>query len=579
MPRMKYRQGLRGPLLLGLLCTSSLALAKATLDVKIEPANAALKANIEAYIGALGDRNEEALRRFRRSAEDQARQAAKALGYYQAEIDSRIDGGKDPSLHLLVVPGEPVRLRNVVVRIDGEASAHKGFRVPQSKALTQGAQLNQGAYEDAKKLIQNQALRFGFFDGRFTRQRLDIDPRAGFADIELVYDSGPRYSLGAVTFDGDTPFDPDLLARLVPFPANTPYDSDQVAKLSQNLQASGYFDEVRVDASPVKGGGLVIPVKVKLAAVKPRTVGLGVGFSTDVGPRARANWTRHWINPQGHRLGVETEVSPVRQNVGTWYEIPLDPPLTDTLRFSTGLQRENLVDVDSRRFTIGGQWQSKLPSDWQRVVSLRWEQETFDFGDGSDDGRSSFLIPGISYGVTRSDNKLDPNRGYSLQFDVRGAKEGILSDTDFTYASAMAKGLYTLPGGHRVLGRVQAGGIATTDFDAIPPSLRFFAGGDQSVRGYDYQTLSPEDSNGKKVGGRYLLVGSAEYQFPITEKWRLAAFVDRGNAMDSLNAAMKSGAGLGVRWVSPVGPIRLDLAKALDDPGGYRIHFSMGPEL
>ncbi|MNQ93077.1 Translocation and assembly module TamA precursor [compost metagenome] len=99
------------------------------------------------------------------------------------------------------------------------------------------------------------------------------------------------------------------------------------------------------------------------------------------------------------------------------------------------------------------------------------------------------------------------------------------------------------------------------------------------MRGYDYQTLSPEDSNGKKVGGRYLLVGSAEYQFPLTEKWRLAAFVDRGNAMDSLNAAMKTGAGFGVRWVSPVGPIRLDLAKALDDPGGYRIHFSMGPEL
>ena len=95
----------------------------------------------------------------------------------------------------------------------------------------------------------------------------------------------------------------------------------------------------------------------------------GVGISTDVGPRARANWTRHWINPQGHRLGAETEVSPVRQNVGTWYEIPLDPPLTDTLRFSSGLQRENLVDVDSRRFTLGAQWQSRLPSDWQRVVS------------------------------------------------------------------------------------------------------------------------------------------------------------------------------------------------------------------
>lgn len=576
---MNVFQGLRGLLALGLSCLCSTALAKASLDVKVTPANAAVKANIEAFIGSLGDRDEIALRRYRRAAEEQARQAVQALGYYQADIDSRVLPGEDPRLQLVVVPGEPVRLRNVNVRVDGEARALKAFRVPESKALKPGQPLNHGAYEDAKKLIQNQALRYGFFDGRFTSQRLDIDPRAGVADIELVYASGPRYDLGRVSFQGDTPFDDALLARLVPFPPNTPYDADLVAKLSQNLQASGYFDEVRVDVLPDPGEGRRIPVKVQLGAVKPRTMGLGVGFSTDVGPRARANWTRHWVNPQGHRLGAETEVSASRQNVGAWYEIPLDPPLTDSLRFTSGFQREELVDVESRRFTLGTQWQSKLPDDWQRVVSLRWEQESYDFGDGSPDGRSSFLIPGIGYSVTRSDNRLDPSQGYHLQVDLRAAKEGMLSDADMTYASALAKGLYTLPGGHRVLARAQVGGIATTDFSAIPPSLRFFAGGDQSVRGYDYQTLSPEDRQGNKVGGRYLVVGSAEYQYPVAERWRIAAFVDRGNAMDSLNAAMKTGAGIGVRWVSPVGPIRLDLAKALDDPGGFRIHFSMGPEL
>ncbi|WP_428833054.1 autotransporter assembly complex protein TamA [Metapseudomonas otitidis] len=576
---MNVRQGMRGLLALALSALCPLALAKASLEVKVSPANAELKANIEAFIGSLGDRDESALRRFRRAAEEQARQAAQALGYYQAEIDSQVRPGKDPVLQLDVQPGEPVRLHQVTVRVEGEAAGLKAFKVPKSKALAPGEPLNHGLYEDAKKLIQSQALRYGFFDGRFRSQRLDIDPRAGVADIELIYDSGPRYALGRVAFDGDTPFDPDLLARLVPFPPNTPYDADQVAKLSQNLQASGYFEEVRVDAQPEPGAGRLIPVKVRLGAVKPRTLGLGVGFSTDVGPRARANWTRHWINPQGHRLGAESEISTARQSVGTWYEIPLDPPLTDSLRFTSGFQREQLTDVESRRFTLGSQWQSKLPDDWQRVVSLRWEQEIYDFGDGSPNGRSSFLIPGIGYSVTRSDNRLDPNQGYHLQLDVRAAKEGVLSDADMTYASAMAKGLYTLPGGHRLLGRVQAGGIATTDYGAIPPSLRFFAGGDQSVRGYDYQTLSPEDRQGNKVGGRYMVVGSAEYQYPIAERWRIAAFVDRGNAVNNLKDKLKTGAGIGVRWVSPVGPIRLDLAKALDDPGGFRIHFSMGPEL
>jgi translocation and assembly module TamA len=114
----------------------------------------------------------------------------------------------------------------------------------------------------------------------------------------------------------------------------------------------------------------------------------------------------------------------------------------------------------------------------------------------------------------------------------------------------------------------------------VPPSLRFFAGGDQSVRGYDYQSLAPEDRSGRRTGGRYLAAGSLEYQYGIAEQWRLASFVDRGNSFDSLDQPeLKRAVGLGVRWISPVGPIRIDLARALDDGGGLRLHFSMGPEL
>jgi translocation and assembly module TamA len=159
------------------------------------------------------------------------------------------------------------------------------------------------------------------------------------------------------------------------------------------------------------------------------------------------------------------------------------------------------------------------------------------------------------------------------------AKRGLLADTDLLQVNAQAKGLYSFAAGHRLLARVQAGGIATNDYAAVPPSLRFFAGGDQSVRGYDYQSLSPEDRRGNKVGARYLLAGSLEYQYPLREQWRLATFIDRGNAFDSLSARHFTGIGLGLRWLSPVGPLRLDLAHALDEPGGVRLHFSMGPEL
>lgn len=583
MRRMTYSGRLGWGLLL--LAASSMAWAQSELLVRVKPANKALKANIEGYIGNLGDRDEEALLRFSRGAEEQARKAAQALGYYQAHIDAEVkpppDKDKPPQLILRVDPGEPVRLRNVTVRIEGPASELKAFRIPDSKALRPGEQLNHGHYEDAKRLIQNQASRYGFFAGHFERQRLAVDPQAGVADIELIYQSGPRYRLGAVTFGGDAPLDNDLLQRMVSFKPGTPYDSELIAELNNDLQSSGYFEGVRVDAAPTAAVGEDIPVAVQLDIRKPRTMGLGLGFSTDVGPRGKANWTRHWVNPQGHSYGWETELSAPRQNVGLWYDIPLDPPLTDKLRFAGGYQNEELAGTDtlSKLLTVGPEWHSKLASGWQRVISLKYQREEYRLGD--DSGLSNLLMPGVSFSYLRSDNRIDPHNGYRLQFDLQAAKEGLGSDTNLVHGNVLLKGLTTLGQNHRFLGRVQFGGSATNGYQQnIPPSLRFFAGGDQSVRGYDYQSLSPTNNKGDKIGGRYLVAGSAEYQYSVAEKWRLATFIDQGNSFNSLELpSLKTGVGVGVRWVSPVGPLRLDLAHALDDDGGFRLHFSMGPEL
>lgn len=563
-----------------LLFTSCAALAQSELDVRVKPANDELKANVEGYIGGVGDRDEEALLRFSRGAEEQAKKAAQALGYYQHRIESEVRGGEKPRLLLRIDPGEPVHLRNVTIRVEGPAASLKSFRTPDSDQLKPGAVLNHGRYEDAKRLIQNQASRYGFFSGRFTRQQLSVDPLAGVADIELVYDSGPRYALGKVSFTGDSLFDEDLLRRMVPFKNGAPYDSELIAELNQALQSSGYFEGVRVDAAPTAAEHEVIPVAVLLETRKPRTMGLGLGYSTDVGPRVKANWTRHWVNPQGHSYGWEAEVSAPRQNVGLWYDIPLDPPLTDKLRFAGGYQNEEISGTDtlSKLLTVGPEWHSKLPSGWQRVVSLKYQREEYRLGD--DSGLSNLLMPGLTYSYLRSDNRIDPHNGYRIQFDTKLAKEGVGSDTNLLYGTVLLKGLTTAWDNHRFLGRVQFGGSATNGYKSIPPSLRFFAGGDQSVRGYDYQTLSPKNSEGDRIGGRYMVAGSVEYQYSIAEKWRIATFVDQGNSFNKLELPnLKTGVGVGLRWVSPVGPIRVDLAHAMNDDGGIRLHFSMGPEL
>ena len=375
-------------------------------------------------------------------------------------------------------------------------------------------------------------------------------------------------------------FEEQLLEQFVRFEPGEIYHADKVARLSGDLSNSGYFSGVDIDASPGKAEEGVIPVSVDLTTRPPRSVAAGVGFSTDVGPRFSGNWREHWINPMGHRRGAQTELSVPRQNVGAWYELPLDPPMTDSIRLSAGYQREDIEDVESELLTLGQQWKHQLDNGWLQVASIRWEGERFRIGD-DDPEQSSLLLPGLGYSKLQADSPLDPSRGYRIQFDVTGSHRAVISDVDILHANVLVKGLYTLADNHRFLSRFQFGGVATNRFSDVPPSLRFFAGGDQTVRGYGYETLSPRNSEDVAIGGRYLMVGSVEYQYEFTENWRVAAFVDEGNAMDDLSDPLATGAGLGIRWISPVGPLRLDVAKGLDPEfgGEWRIHFSMGPEL
>lgn len=565
---------------LSLVCASVDA---AELEVQLSPENRDVQQNVVNHIGTLGDQDLEQLQRYTRIARAQAEQALQAVGYYQSQIEVEAKegrGDKPPRLILEIKTGPPVRLRQIQVQIEGEAAQMKDFQGLGSH-LKSGQILNHGQYESAKQQILTRASQLGFFKGRFKRQQLVIDPGAQAADVFLIYDSGPRYQLGAVQFEGDLPVSSNLLRRMVPFKAGTPYDSEQIAALNQALQSSNYFSSVRVDTDPNQADAQQqIPIKVFLTARKPRSIGLGFGFSTDAGPRLRFDGSRYWSNLEGHKYGAEAELSAPRQNIGFWYEVPRDPPLTSKLRYAGGYQYEEIADTDSRSslLTLGPEWHQQFESGWQRVLSIKWQREEYRLGD--DSGETTLFMPGVAFNYKQSDNAIDPNHGYRLEFKLAAAKDGVLSDMDLVHTEALVKGLTTLWDRHRFLGRLQLGINLTNDYKNVPPSQRFFAGGDQTVRGYDYQELSPTNSDDDYVGGRYLVAASAEYQYSIADKWRVATFVDQGNAFNTpKEPSLKTSVGFGLRWVSPVGPIRVDLAKPLDGDGGVRFHFSMGPEL
>jgi len=567
-----------------MLATPGLTWAQ-QVEVNVEGDYPQLQDNAEAFLGEVEGRSAGSLRRYASTAEAQVEEALRALGYYSPMIQWEVveqpgDDETPARLVLTVQPGEPIRVRSRQVSIEGPASRDSDFVGTLPEKPSEGDVLNHGQYSTLRQTIQNRATRLGYFDGEFTTRRLEVNPEQHTADISLVFRSGVRYRLGEVSFKEGHGFEEQLLEQFVRFEPGEIYHADKVARLSGDLSNSGYFSGVDIDASPGKAEDGVIPVSVDLTTRPPRSVAAGVGFSTDVGPRFSGNWREHWINPMGHRRGAQTELSAPRQNVGAWYELPLDPPMTDSIRLSAGYQREDIEDVESELLTLGQQWKHQLDNGWLQVASIRWEGERFRIGD-DDPEQSSLLLPGLGYSKLQADSPLDPSRGYRIQFDVTGSHRAVISDVDILHANVLVKGLYTLADNHRFLSRFQFGGVATNRFSDVPPSLRFFAGGDQTVRGYGYETLSPRNSEDVAIGGRYLMVGSVEYQYEFTENWRVAAFVDEGNAVDDLSDPLATGAGLGIRWISPVGPLRLDVAKGLDPEfgGEWRIHFSMGPEL
>lgn len=554
------------------------SLAKAKLEVNLEPSNKAVKENIIIFLSDVDTADLSKLKQLYKHVDQQATQAAQALGYYHTRNHIRIsDSDKKPVLHVDVELGSPVILNQVNIEILGEGKDSEAFQLPVAEELAPGKKLNHSAYEGMKSLINNRALNSGYFSGKFVQRQLLINVETNRADIILQYQTGPRYQFGNVTFSR-TIFNQGVLERMVPFDKGAEYQADQVAEFNRDLLASGYFSHVKVTPQPDQAENLQVPIEVSLTLRDPHSLGVGGGYSTDVGARAKLAWDQHWLNPEGHSRGAVMELSRLRQNLSTYYQVPLDNQIADNLRYFAGLQHEYIDDVETESVVLGAELHKALGNDWERTIGLRAQHDDFSLGEAS--GDSQLLIPSVTFQRLTVSNRINPDYGFRLLMDVEGAARGLISTVDFARVLTQAKGLYTFLDDHRVLARLRLGAVATNEFDDIPPSLRFFAGGDQSVRGYGYQELSPEDRNGENIGGRYLMTSSVEYQYEFIDKWRLATFVDYGNAVNNVKDPLKTSVGVGLRWSSPIGSIRIDVAKSLSDPDeDFRIHFSMGPEL
>jgi translocation and assembly module TamA len=348
-------------------------------------------------------------------------------------------------------------------------------------------------------------------------------------------------------------------------------------RLQLDLGDSGYYRRVEVQSSRKEAVDYRIPVTIKTVPAKPRLYAWGLGYGTDTGPRISLGAVYRRINDRGHGILADARVSRVYRTVGLQYRVPIGNLVSDSLVYKASADFEDVGDEGNTDLYTLGISHNVEWGPFQRRLYAEFRYEDYELGEGSEVTRN--LIPGITLSQLRTDNVLFPRQGYSWSADLRGAA-GVISDTRFLRGRLDGRYVYPVGERGRVLLRSRLGATAVKDFDKLPASERFFAGGDQSVRGYGYQKLGPRDDSGDIVGGRYLAVGSVELDYLFAGDFGAALFVDSGNADDNFLPSLKTGAGVGLRWRSPVGMLRVDVAHPfVDSDDSYRLHISIGPEL
>lgn len=521
------------------------------------------------------------IRRLYKTGEAEIRKALEPYGFYNPSIDAKLEETpKGFNAVFRVTPGSPVivRRRNVVVQGGGK-DIPAVRRAVRRFEPDEGEPLDHGAYETSKDRVQQALLGAGYLRAWTPVRKVEVSRSENWANIDVQWLSGDRYKFGPVDFQGSQ-FKEGYLERFIPWKPGDWYSPDQLLVLQQRMIDADYFSTVLVQPVLEKGRPEGVPIHVEVAPAKRTVYSAGVYVSTDTGPGVRLGMQRRWINDRGHKLGFEIDKAQRLESYDTKYQIPMPGPNDRSFNLGASYRDEHTDTTISRNSRLAAnetrQWRG-----FTRTLGLQFLSGNFEVADIQ--GSSSLLYAEGALTKKKANNFNFPRNGYSVAFGLRFAPESALTDTSFSQVTFDAKYIKSLARRQRLILRTSLGTEAVKDFDKLPPELRFFAGGDRSVRGFDYQAIGSLNADDKVIGGTYLTVGSAEYEYYFLNNWGIATFVDAGDAFRTNDFKLNIGAGIGVRWRSPVGVVRVDFGypvkTEIPDAQHIRFHISLGPDL
>ncbi|MBK6415467.1 autotransporter assembly complex family protein [Thermomonas sp.] len=501
------------------------------------------------------------------------------------------DGERSVSVAISIAPGNQVRVRAWNVGIDGAgaddphvAAALAGF-APRS-----GEVLDHAVYEASKSKVSRMLAGRGYFDADFSAHRVAVTRAEHAADIDLRWRSGARHALGSVDF-GQEPqavIDDSLLRKLVGWEPGEPWDDAELERLRRSLVALDYFGLVEVLPQPAEKTGDVVPVQVHLTPAPRSIYSIGASYGTQSGAGVSLGFERRYLNARGHKALAQIDYASKRKLATVQYRVPAFAWLDGWYTASLQAADEQTDSLDNRRLEFvasrSGQYNQHLNLVASaHVLRERWAYFTITKPTQSYE-YASFAFPSLRAEYIDVDDRLAPRRGTGGTLELRGGNGGADGTTGFVQLHADAHWFHGMQDDSRLLVRGEAGHTFTNELLELPPSLRYYAGGDRSIRGYGWREVGPRiiDSAGNAyaVGASNVVTASIEYERYFKGPWGAAVFVDSGSAFDGSKPDLHTGVGFGVRWRSPVGPVRVDIARGLKSPDSpFTLHLNIGADL
>ena len=515
----------------------------------------------------------------------EARDALRPYGHYEPDVTAGMTE-RDGRWYAVVKidPGPPVMLVDQSVEVTGPGREEPFIRRALERfALRTNVQLSHPAYDQLKGELLRASLGNGYLDAEFTTSELAVDPAARTARARLTLATGERYRFGPTMIEQNVVRE-SLVRRYLRYGEGDWYSAEALLRTQFALDDSQYFSIAEVLPGERDRKAHIVPIRITSERNRRHVYTISAGYGTDTGARGKLGWEDRRLNDAGHRLRGQVLASSIEESVTLTYAIPWTDPALEKLSFELkGFTEQNAdVETSGGTFTVG---LTQVRGRWQRVLSLTLDSTedkiTTNTGGSTlvDRKRSQLLVPGISFARLPPDFLGTNAVPTGLRAELLASTSQLGSDTNFTRIDVQDDRRFRLNDLWAIYVRAEIGASVVGDFEELPAQYRFFAGGDQSVRGYGYEELSPVDENGNKIGGRHLFTATLELQRNLPKNFVAAVFVDAGNAFDKFGDPLEYSAGVGLRYRLPFLSVGLDVAQSISDTSrSPRLHVNFTPE-